>query len=61
MAIESRIFEASVKAAYEPKGPTIPKPGPTLLKQAEEAVNNDSKSNGSRTERIKKMRIRQIM
>ena len=42
--IERRIFEASVKSANEPAGPTIPKPGPTLLKQVTEAVKSDSKS-----------------
>ncbi len=53
MAMDKRIFEASVKSANEPAGPTIPKPGPTLLKHVTEAVNNDSKSKGSRTEMIK--------
>ena len=47
MAKERTIFEKSLYCAYEPIGPTIPKPGPMLLKQAATAEKFVSKSNGA--------------
>ena len=40
----STIFEKFENPAYPPKGPAIPNPGPTLLKQDAVAVNVVSKS-----------------
>ena len=48
IANDKTILEKAVYPAKLPAGPTTPKPGPTLLKQAETAVKLLSKPKGSK-------------